>query len=581
MEVMKTIDPELSMLIGNKEDGLDYRRRRHEEWTENYTLYRDRVETNRLTQRQTVNLPLMKIGLRTLLKDVDDMPVIYFENLDNDKQAEVFKNEYWKHIGAAGYNNFELKDIIDKKQVFHFGRTFDQWQIIDGMPRMTVQDPFDMLVSRYNDPTNIHSSRFLAHPHIFVPLTTLQYNPDYDRSAINDLANWHATEQGLIKAGQNVQMLQDKNKKYQDLGVLNIDSPILGETYVELTMHFTYRKESGDEKEQLYLYVEADDYTILMKKPLEQVIGVTADHWWRNHFPYSSWADDIDRQDFWTDAVADILRQPNKILNVWFSQLIENRTMRSFGMHFHKQVDGWNPSTWNPIPWGWYSVPGNPQELIQRVDLPDLTESLDEMNFVKEIAEQASGATSTTQGVQTERQITLGEVKLALGEAKERIKGMSKFYTNVWVERGMMFTKLIEAAGDKIDAVKVYKKGRNTDKIYSREIEPLDWMTASGYRCKVWSQAERDEQNTQMLERQSAIKQNMPDNPVVDEEYKRKLLEFGDYSPEKVVEAMEYEQRKRQMMMGMSPAGVMPQPALPNGQPAPAVPQLPAQIPVK
>jgi len=33
----------------------------------------------------------MKTAIRTLLKDVDDMPVIYFENLDNDKEAEMYK----------------------------------------------------------------------------------------------------------------------------------------------------------------------------------------------------------------------------------------------------------------------------------------------------------------------------------------------------------------------------------------------------------------------------------------------------------------------------------------------------------
>lgn len=583
MEIIEAVDPELQMIRGDKEDGLDYRKRRHDEWTENYTLYRDRVQTNRLTQRQTVNLPLMKIGLRTLFKDVDDMPEVYFENLDNDKQAEVFKNEYWKHIGSAENNNFEIQDLVDKKQVFHFGRTIDQWQIVDGMPKMTIQDPMDILVSRYTNPTSIHSSRFFSQTHIFVPLTTLQYNPDYDKTAINELVNWHATDQGLIKAGQNQEMLMDKNDKMRDMGVLNIDSPVLGETIVELTNHFRFYKESGDQKEQIYLYVVADDYKVILRKPLEKIIGVTKDNFWQTHYPYNSWADDVDMQDFWTDGIADILRGPNKILNVWYSQLIENRTLRSFGMNFYKQTEGWNPQTFQPIPFGWYSVPGDPKELIQRVDIPDLTESLDEMNFVQLMAEKASGATATEQGAQTDRQITLGEVQLALGEAKERIKGMAKFYTNAWVERAIMFTKLVEAAEDQIDAVKVFKKGKNTDTMYSREIEPKDWTTQSGYKCKVWSKAERDELNTKSLERHSAVKANMPDNPVVDDKYKRKLLEFGDYSPDEMESAMEFEQMKKEALMAQANnpmSGIMPgaQQGLQPGNPAqPVTPQLPAQ----
>src|SRR5690606_5719295 len=114
---------ELQMLLNNKETGYNYRKRREEQWRENYELYRDKVIVNRLTQRQSVNLPLMKTTLRTLLKDVDDMPVIVFENLDNDKEAEIFLNEYWKW--TLEQNNAEIQDVVDKKQDFFFGRTFD------------------------------------------------------------------------------------------------------------------------------------------------------------------------------------------------------------------------------------------------------------------------------------------------------------------------------------------------------------------------------------------------------------------------------------------------------------------------
>ena len=71
---------ELQMLLNNKEAGFNYRRRREENWRQNYELYRDHVTINRLTQRQSVNLPLMKTTLRTLLKYIDDIPLILFLN---------------------------------------------------------------------------------------------------------------------------------------------------------------------------------------------------------------------------------------------------------------------------------------------------------------------------------------------------------------------------------------------------------------------------------------------------------------------------------------------------------------------
>src|ERR1043165_922768 len=159
------VGPEMEMLRNNKKDGYNYRYRRTFDWDENYELYRDKVQVNRLTQRQSVNIPLMKQSVRTLLKDVDDMPVLLFKNRDNNKQAEVYKNEYWKK--TVEHNKMDLQDILDKRQVFLFGRSFDQWQIGDGMVKMTVQDPMDILVSRYVDPFDLNTSRFLIHTHIF------------------------------------------------------------------------------------------------------------------------------------------------------------------------------------------------------------------------------------------------------------------------------------------------------------------------------------------------------------------------------------------------------------------------------
>lgn len=576
-------NPELEVLRLNTESGFNYRERRHNDWLENYTLGRDKVTVNRLTQRQSVNLPLMKLTLKTILKDQDDMPLVYFENLDNDKEAEVFKNEYWKYTGEI--NNFELQDIVDKKQEFYYGRTFDQWQIVDGKVKMTVQDPMDILVDRYMNPFDLHSSRFLIHTHIFQPLSELEKNPDYDQKAVKKLKNWHASDQGLLKAKQNLQLLQDKNQKLAELGVSDVDEPILGETYVELTMHFVYDKQKDSEEEELFLKISVDDMELIFKKPLEEIIGVTKDHFWRNHFPYVTWAGDLERQDFWSDGTADMVRTPNKVANAWYSQIVENRTLRNLNMNlYNSSIEGFIPQTWEPQAWGMFGVPvpagGKIEDVFHPMPVQDLSESLDEMNFLIMMLEKGTGATPTQQGVKTQGQVTLGEVELTLGEAKERVKGASKFYTQAWKDRGLIFIKLLEAAGDKIDAVKVYKKGRNTDNIYSREIAPKDWQSSEGYRCKVWSQDERNAENSDSLQRANAAKTIMPDNPIVDAVYKRKVLEFSDFSPDEVNEAMRFEQEKRNMMMQqeqmMMAGGVTPGTEL--STPPPGAP--PATLPL-
>lgn len=569
-------DPELIMLSNNKKSGFNYRERRQDDWTENYTLYRDKVTTNRLTQRQSVNLPLMKQTIRTLLTNVDDMPVITFESLDNDESAEVFQNEYWKW--TVEQNRMELKDVVDKRQVFFFGRTFDQWQIIDGRVVMSICDPEDILVSRYTDPTNLHSSRFLIHTHIFVPLSTLDQNPDYDKKAVNALVTFYGTQEGLIKAAENAESYQKKTEKMADLGLSDVDSPVLGETYVELTLHFVFREGEKDAEKQplesqIFMYVEADDQQILMKKPLEEVIGETKDHFWRTHYPYNTWADDIDMQDFWTDGIADIMRTPNKIANAWFSQMVENRTLRNLNMQVYDSTkEGFTPSTFTPIAWGWYGVPGKPSEVYQQMQVADLSDSLDELNFLITMSEKATGAVANLQGEPAQKQVTLGEVKIAYTEAKERVKGMSKFYTQAWKDRGEMFLKLIEAGHDKLDAVTIYKKGRNSEDIYTREIAPKDWMTKLGYTTRVWSQDEKNAQDSSSLEKLAGVRNLMVDNPVLTEIVQRKALEFADLSPDEITQVMDFENQKRQALMNpmLGQPGAIPPPGAVPGTPVPA-----------
>jgi len=567
---------ELQMLLNMKQSGFNYREPRHEAWRENYELSRDKVTINRFTQRQSVNLPIMKITLTTLLKDIDDMPVIEFENHDNDKQAEVFQNEYWEK--TLELNNAEVQDVVDKKQNFYFGRTFDDWQIIDGRIVFNIDDPMDMYVDRYMNPYDIDSSRFLIQTHIFKPLSSLVDNPMYDQKEVAKLVDFFSTKLGIVKAQDNENSLQEKNRKLADLGVSDIDDPALGETLVELTYYYVFRtdKWKGEElPEQIWVYVEAEDQNILMKKPQEVIIDPNKrcpDNFWRNHYRYCTWADDVDKQDFWTDGKADIVRTPNKVVNSFYSQLVENRTLRNFGMHYYDaslKAEGFVPSTFEPRPWGWYPVPGKPSDVLQKVDIPDLSESLDEMQYIVEMVEKATGATPGQQGINPPAGTPLGTTQIVEGEAKARTQGISKFYTLAWKRRALLFLKLIEANPDKLDAVKIYKKGKNTDNLFEREIAPKDWMTKSGYSVKVWSQDDKNSQDSKALEKLNAVMLNMVDNIKLREIYNRKLLEFADLTPAEVTDVMEFEQKK----VLMNPTPGMP------GQPANPMPGQPMQPP--
>jgi hypothetical protein len=83
--------------------------RRHSQWTENYTLSRDTVLINRLTQRQSVNVPYMKETMRAYLTQTNNPTDIVFEELGSDKQTELYINEYWPDVS----DNLKL-DILEE-----------------------------------------------------------------------------------------------------------------------------------------------------------------------------------------------------------------------------------------------------------------------------------------------------------------------------------------------------------------------------------------------------------------------------------------------------------------------------------
>lgn len=560
----------ITKLNTNKDAAFKFQQRRHSDWNENYTLYRDKVIINRLTQRQSVNIPLIKETLRTILAQTDDAPDLFFEELSNDKQKEIFLNEYF--LKNAQDNKLEIKDIVDKKQEYLYGRTFKKLNVVDGAPYVEILDPYDILVDRYADPADLDTAQFIIHQHIFRTLREIENNPLYDQGAITKLKIFYATEGGLIKSGENAQSLAEKNQRMETMGDVDITNPLLGEVYVELNEHYIKLWDEAKKKFEIHLVTTCSGAgtEILLDKPLEEIIGKTKDDYWQNHYPILSWADDVERSDIWSDGVADIVRTPNKILNAWFSQLVENRTLRNFGMNYYDStLKGFVPPTFEPKPFGWYPLPGKPNEVFQKVDIPNLLESLDEMTFLIQLVEKAVGATANEKGVSEKKQITLGEVQIMLGKAMERMNEIAKFYKLSWKEFGEKWVKLVEAQNDNLQSVKLYKKSFKGN-YFEKEISPNDWKSEVGYKVKVISSAEQEQETIQVIQKLNAIIAQMPNNSPLLEIYHKKLLDLGGLNADEMREVLDYEKQKQSMPQ-------MPQ--VPVATPAQA--SIPAQIPAQ
>jgi hypothetical protein len=553
-------DTDVLILQQEEKSALEYRERKHDDWTDNYTLFRDKVITNRLTQRQTINIPLMKYVLNTQLKEMMDMPELYFNNLSNNQQKEVYYNEYWKETRRL--NKLLIKDHVDKKQNGLFGRAFKKINIVNGKIKITLVDPQCMLVHRFVDPTDIDSAPTLVETDIYVTLDDILENEEYLEEGKALIKHYFDEENGQLEADENFERASEKSDRLKNIGVDDAEDPLLGETYVEL--HEAYRFEWSDEKQErvimrYVLAVTKIGMIKLHKAELCDVIGETSDNFWYSHFPYTSWASDPEATDFWSDGVADIIRPINKVLNAWISQLVENRTLQNFGMKYYDSTDKkFVPQTFAPQPWGHYPVPGDPNKIIKDVATGNLSGALEEMAFLINIAEKATAATAANSGSIEQRKVTLGEVEYALANAQKRIQIQQMFYTEDWRDLGLKYAKFMEACGDQLDALTVYKKGRLGRKMYKKMITLGDIKDDEGYGVEVKTVAEQQEEQIDSIEKLNILKTEMPDNIPLIQIYRKKLMDLNKLTPEEMSQIEEFEKQR----------ALQPEPILPVEQPA-------------
>lgn len=537
------------------EGAVTYQERRHPDWRENYSLYRDKTQTNRLTQRQSVNVPLMKETIRTILSKTDEFPDLYFESLSNDKQKEIFLNEYWNWWVVE--DNFEIKDIVDKKQEGLYGRSTMKLNLTNGRPSSEVLEPYDWVVDRYADPSDIdNTSMYQAHMNIFRSMSQIEANPLYNKEAVSNLKRQYAESMGLSRSEENIKQLIARNERMEDMGLWDTQSPQLGEAFLNLTEHYIKLWSPERKKLVIWLRVTADSEVLIMT-PLEDLLGI-------NFFPFVSWADDVEKTDIYSDGVGDIVRTPNKILNSWFSQLVENRTLRNYGMTFYDATasDKWIPQTYEAVPWGWYPTAGDPNKTTKRVEIPELSESLDEMSFVIGMVEKATASTATEKGVQEKGDVTLGQIKLMLQSSNDRINSIAKFYRPARRQFGEKWYKFMMANAKWIDAVKLQKKSYKGN-YFEQEVSPDDWKDDAGFVCKVVSTAERNQKNIEEVQKIQAVAGMFENNIPLNRIMKKKSLDLIDgLSQEEIDEVLDFDESSVGEPVGETPAqdGAVPSP---------------------
>jgi hypothetical protein len=564
MESLQPVTSELSPLMDKlrreKKAAREMQERKWPDWNENYELSRNKVKTNRLTQRQAVNIPLMKETEKTILSRIDDPPKVDWSEKGGDEEKEIVFQTIWDQQFKR--DKFEWKDTVDKKNVIRYGISTKMLNLSDTGVDVEVQDVFDILWDPLMNPVDTESARFIVRQNIYRSLRDILADDRYTAEGKAELEKYKNSAAGIIQSAKNAEAAKEKNDRLVSMGVERADFDLFagGDVVINLTEHYTKIWENG--KFVKYVVTYADETVELMKEPLSELIGV--DFW-----PFTMWSEDPETNDIYPDSIGDLVRVPNKVLNIFYSQLIENRTLRNFNMHWYDATkQGYVPQTYEPGPGRMLPAPGNPKETIMPVETDGLDETLQSMEYITSVVERATGATAIEKGVGEKTAQTLGEVKILQGQANERATAMTKFYRISWYETAWKWAELMMANPPK--EINLYKTGRS-GKMYGKKVYPSDWMSKWGYEPTVSSTSEQEGEQMKGMQKLQFVQSLSPQNPALRKIVMKRANELVDFTPEELREVEEAEEMMAQQAQ-MAAAGPADQPQ-PQAQPQPPEPQ--------
>jgi len=562
------LDDEMLRLAKEKKAGADLQLRKHPDWNDNYELYRNKVRTNRLTQRQAINIPLMKETVKTLLSKIDDPPEVDWHENSGDELKELYYQEIWNQQSID--NKLELVDILDKKNVLLYGTSVKKLNIYDEGVEINVLDVFDVLLDPLMIAGNIETARFIVHQNIMKSVREILANPKYSEKGKDELKVWADSPPGITQTNMNEEEWHKKMERLEAMGVNADDFSIFaaGDRIINLTEHFTTRWNATKKEFERRVVVYAEDTIVLYDESLEECLGV--DFW-----PFVVWNEDPETNDIYPDSVADLVRPGNKLINVWYSQMAENRTLKNFQMHWFLPLQGYTPQTYTPGPGVMLPAPPGDDinKVLKPVEISGLDDTFNAINAVTRVIERGSGATGIDKGQGEKSQQTLGEIEILVGKSQERALSMAKFYRMAWTELVTKWDKLMHANAPKF--IKLYKESAS-GKIYPKKVFSGDWVSKNGYKPIVRSSSETEQANVQSMQKWLFVTSQDPNNPSLRKIAMKRMLDLLDVTPE---EMRQIEQGgKKQQQLAEQQAQAQPQQAEQQPQPNPEEARLQSRI---
>jgi len=392
-----------------------YKQGKVKNWATNEQLYYSKKFESQ-DSRANVDLGQMSSFVHTLLSKIDN-PLIF--KFVKRKDAQLKRVKYLNALRAidAQKNNWDIKDIVGKKQAIIYGRAIYSYyaESENGYcANLDNVDVYDFLVDPSGGGIDLEDARNLGR---YGVVKTKQEIKDGIKAGIYLKTEATRLIEGSGNATESNQEQTNKQNRTYDTNVWpqqkQIENPDL---YKFWEWYTTY------EGERYYLLLQETGGTAIRVEKLSDIFE-------SNMWPFWTWAAFPDLTEFWTPSFCDYVREIYMAEAVSINQMLDNAEQINKPQKVVNIGAIENLAELKYRRDGYIKVKGsfNVDQALQTIKVASIDTPIKVFQLLEGIAEKASGVTAGSKGVSDEDKVGIYEGNQA--NAADRFGFLNKSYS--------------------------------------------------------------------------------------------------------------------------------------------------------
>lgn len=391
----KTREKIINQAIQEIEFSRNYKQSKTKNWKINEDLYYGKKNKS-LESRSNVDLGQMASFVHTVLSKIDNSLVFKFSKRKTSQTKRVKLLNRLREIDAER-DNWDLKDIVGKKQALLYGRAIYAYYADSQngyTPHLENVDVYDFLIDPSTIATDIEKAKYLGHYGVIKTKTELE-------KGLKEKIYLKEETKRLIEGNGNANEItrEDQNKENRTLAtnVSNSDKQAVDTEKYKFWQWFTTY-----EGQRYYLLITENGKTAIRIEKIEDILE-------SGLYPYWTYATFPDLTEFWTPSPCDYVRE------IFMSQAVSINQMLDNAEQINKPMRVVNVSAIENLAELKYRREGivrvkgdfDVNKAYQPISTPSINTPINVFNLLENIQEKASGVNAIAKGVSNVEKATV------------------------------------------------------------------------------------------------------------------------------------------------------------------------------